>query len=185
MSNRISEEYRRHTLLSALHGGQFKGRVWKDKKLLTELDGESLNDVLNKLRAFVDSQFVTAASGRTQPTNSDEYVSAFRNILKDLSDGQLAMIRAHFRAPGHRITATQLAEAANYTNYSAANLQYGNVGKALYEEYPLDIPRRADGNLISTFMLATAGDKKADENEWVWEMRPEVVHAIEVLGLNN
>lgn len=185
MSGRITEEYRRHTLLSAFHSGTYKGRVWKDKKLINQIEGAGLDDVLNKLRAFVDSQFVTLAFGRQHPANTDEYVSAFRNILKDLSDGQLAMLRANYRAPNYRITATKLAEAAGYTSYSAANLQYGNAGKALYEKYPLDIPRRADGSLIYTFMFATAGDKEADEKEWVWEMRPEVVSAVEALGLNN
>ena len=185
MSDRITEEYRRHTLLSAFHGGHYKGRVWKDKKQLSEIEGSSIQDVLRKLREFVDCQFVAIAAGRQKPTSSNEYISAFRNILKDLSDGHLAMLRAHFRSPNHRITATQLADAANYSNYNAANLQYGNVGKLLYEEYPLDIPRHSDGSLVYTFMLATAGNKEADEKEWVWEMRPEVVSAIEALGLNN
>lgn len=185
MSDRITEEYKRHTLLSTFHGGHYKGRVWKDKKLLAEIEGASIENVLNKLHAFVDSQLVTLATGRQQPTNSDEYIAAFRNILKDLSDGQLAMLRAHYLAPNHCITATNLAEAAGYSSYSAANLQYGNAGKAIYEEYPLDIPRRNDGTLIYTFMLATAGNKDADEKEWVWQLRPEVASAIEALGLNN
>jgi hypothetical protein len=185
MSDRITEEYRRHTLLSAFHGGHFKGRVWKDKKQLTEIEGSSIADVLNKLREFVDCQFVTIAAGRQTPTNSGEYISAFRNILKDLSDGHLAMLRAHYLAPNQCMTATQLADAAGYANYNAANLQYGNVGKALYEEYPLDIPCYDNGSPIYTFMIGTAGNKEADEREWVWKMRPEVVAALEELGLNN
>jgi hypothetical protein len=185
LSDRITEEYRRHTLLSAFHGGAYKGRVWKAKKLLTEIEGASLDDVLNKLRAYVDSQFATVASGRRQPTNSDDYVTAFRNILSDLTNGQFAMLREHYRAPQHRITATQLAKAADYLNYNAANLQYGNIGKALYEEYPLEIPQRSDGSLIYTYMLATGTGDDADEKEWVWELRPEVVAAIETLGLQN
>lgn len=185
MTDRITEEYRRHTLLSAFHGGQYKGRVWKDKKLLTEIEGVGIQDVLKKLREFVDGQFVTVAAGRQHPTNSAEYIAAFRSILKGLTDGQLAMLRAHYLAPNHSITATELAKAAGYSSYSAANLHYGNLGNALYEEYPLDLPKRKDGSVIATFMLATAGNKEADEKEWVWEMRPEVVNAVETLGLNS
>jgi len=185
LSDRTTEEYRRHTLLSAFHGGTYKGRIWKNKKLLAEIEGGSIDDVLDKLREFVDDQFTSIALGRQQPTNTEDYVAAFRNILKDLTDGQLAMLRAHYHAPHHRITATELAKSADYLNHSAANLQYGNLGKALYEEYPLEIPRRTDGTLIYTFMLATGGDKGADEKEWFWVLRPEVAAAIEALGLNN
>ncbi len=184
MADRITEEYRRHTLLAAFNGGVFKGRAWKDKKLLTEVLGESIDDVLNKLRKFVDGQFVAAASGRRQPANSAAYVAAFRNILSDLSEGQLAMLRAHYLAVEHRLTAAQLAEAAGYANFNAANLQYGYVGKALYEEYPLEIPAYANGTPIYTFMLATGVGKNADEAHWVWELRPEVASAIESLGLD-
>lgn len=185
MSNRVTEEYRRHKLLSAFHAGQYKGRVWKDGEMLMEITGESVQDVLSKLREFVDGRFLSIASSRTQPTDSAEYVRAFRNTLSGLSDGQLAMLRAHYRAPNFRITATELANAAGYSTYSAANLQYGNVGKALFEEYPLNIEKYKDGSPIYTFMLATAGNRDVDEKEWVWELRPEVVSAIEWLGLNN
>lgn len=40
------------------------------------------------------------------------------------------------------------------------------------------------GEPIYTFMLAT-GNRTGPTEEWVWEMRPEVVLAVEELGLNN
>lgn len=94
------------------------------------------------------------------------------------------MIRAHYRAPDHRITATLLADAAGYASYSPANLHYGTIGRLLYEELPMELPVRKDGSLIYTYMLAVAGDKSGPEEHWVWQMRPEVAAAVEVLGLN-
>lgn len=185
MSDRIKEEYRRHTILSALDAGKYKGRVWKGKQLLTELEGESIQDVLTQLKQYVDAQFVSKAAERQQPAKGEDYLAALRNILNDLTDGHLAMIKAHYLAPDRCITATQLAKSAGYSHYSAANLQYGFVGKALYEEIPMVIPKRDDGTPIYTFMLATAGNEDSSEDEWLWKMRPEVVYAIESLGLNS
>lgn len=184
MSNdRIIEEYRRHKLLSALYEGKNVGRVWKGKELLSEIEGESIDDVLQKLRDFVDASFFAAIKERTGTLDSSEYIKAFQSLLDDLSDGHLAMLKAHYLAPNQEITATLLASAAGYSSYGAANLQYGLIAKKLYEELPIDLPKRKDGTFIYTFSLATAGDINDGEEHWVWKLRPEVSSAIEYLGL--
>ena len=185
MSNdRVIEEYRRHKLLSAFHEGKFKGRVWKDKELVTEIEGEGIDDVLGRLREFVDSRLQEKVDSRVDAPEVDEYVQALRSMLGDFTDGHLAMMKAHYNADDQCITATQLAEAARYSNYGAANLQYGNIGKAVYEELLMPLPKRKDGTPIYTYALATAGDPTGKEVYWVWKLRPEVSAAIEILGLN-
>lgn len=182
--DRVIEEYRRHKLLSMIHQGQYKGRVWKEKELLVEIEGDGIEQVLGKLRDYVDSQFVKIAENRVISPDVKEYVKAFQTLIPVLSDGHLSMLKAHFSAPKQEITATQLSEAAGYSNYGAANLQYGLVGKMLYEELPIDLPKRNDNSLIYTYALATAGEMDAPEDHWVWKLRPEVSSAIESLGLN-
>jgi len=92
----------------------------------------------------------------------------------------MQMLRAHYNAPDRCITATQLAEAADYRGYQAANLQYGRVGLLLYGELPVVLPRRAsDGKLIFTCALAEATDQRSDdETQWIWRMRPHVAEAL-------
>ena len=62
-----------------------------------------------------------------------------------MSGGQRAMLRAHYEAPGRKITATQLAQAAGFANFSAANLQYGLLGAMLFAEIPEDLEAFAVG----------------------------------------
>jgi hypothetical protein len=95
------------------------------------------------------------------------------------------MLKAHYIAPSRSITATQLATAGNYKNWSSANLHYGLLGKRLYEELPIRLPMRTDGTLIYTCALATEGDLSQTEKQWQWKMRPEVAAAIDYLGLFN
>jgi len=179
----VLEEYRRHKILARHHKGAFKGRVWKGKQLLVEIEGDSVNAIINELHDFVDQRFVDIAKNRTSTPSSPEYVIAFQAIIEDLSDSHVAMLKAHYLAPNRERTATQLAEAAGYSSYGAVNLQYGMVGKKLNEELPIKLPEREDGTPIYTYALATAGDRSGKEAHWAWKLRPEVAHAIEKLGL--
>ena len=110
-------------------------------------------------------------------------MAAFRHILPRLSEGHRAMLKAHFHAPDRIITATQLARAAGYHGHGAANLQYGFVGRYLFEELPTPLEIRKDGTPIYTMALATGVDRQGEEHEWRWQMRPEVAAAIRYLGL--
>ena len=183
MSSRIVEMYRQHQLVAALNNGKFQGRVYKKDKNILDLEGESMAGIQTRLRDYVDTLFDSEAASRKQAT-TEEMLTAFRNILPKLNDNYLAMIRAHYHAPNRSITATLLAEAAGYDGYGSANLHYGKIGSFLYEELPMDIPKREGGKPIYTYMLADAAEKTGDEEHWVWQMRPEVAGAVQVLGLD-
>ena len=182
-SNRIREDYRRHSLLAAEHKGSFWGRVWKNKKLIHEREGKSVDGLIIELRDFVDDLLDQSATRRAATPSEEEYVKAFQCILGDLNDNYIAMLKAHYCAEDQTITATELAEAAGYKDYGAANLHYGTIGKHLFEELPVVLPKRADGTRIYTFALATEGERSGDEANWQWKLRPEVTFALERLGL--
>jgi hypothetical protein len=92
----------------------------------------------------------------------------------------LQLLRTHLNAPNRCITATLLAQAANYEGYQSANLHYGRVGWLLYGELPTPLPRRlSDGKLIYTCALAEENDQRADdEAQWIWKMRPHIAEAL-------
>ena len=82
--------------------------------------------------------------------------------------------------------ADELAEdAVEDTNLDAANLQYGSIGQALYEQLPafLQQQKQMDGTLDYISALAEAEDRSGHRDTWVWKMRPEVASALEELGL--
>ena len=63
---------------------------------------------------------------------------AFRRALERLGEalprGYADLLRSHYAAPGHTITATRLAHAVGYKNHSAANLHYGTLAARLKSE---------------------------------------------------
>ena len=54
--SRILDDYRDHTILSARQQGKVCGRVWKENKLLHEIEGSSVENTLRTLKQFVDAK---------------------------------------------------------------------------------------------------------------------------------
>lgn len=181
MDDRKSEVIGPYTLVALPHQGGFHGVIWHGGKKTEAITGSSVDDCLNQLRDRVADllQAEAAARGDSSPTVSAT-VAALHRVAPRLTTGQMQMLRAHYNAPDRCITATQLAEAADYRGYQAANLQYGRVGLLLYGELPVVLPRRAsDGKLIFTCALAEATDQRSDdETQWIWRMRPHVAEAL-------
>ena len=100
---------------------------------------------------------------------------------KNLPASHFAMLRAQCRAPGSAITATQLAAAADYENYNAANLQYGtlsfNVASALGF---VPQARHADGSHCwwTTLPYSNADQAEESTGHFQFVMRPELVAAL-------
>lgn len=102
----------------------------------------------------------------------DDYLWAFRTVPP--SENQKRMLRAHYNAPEHTITATQLAHALGYKSFAPANLHYGKFAERIRQalrwwHYP-DIHIC----IFNTFLYRN--------DEWHWIMHPELAEALEKLG---
>lgn len=182
--DRKKETYRRHIILAAKRDGRFKGRVFKNKEVFYECEGESIDGVIAELKTFVDDSHARITESRQAPPSGDEYVRAFQNMMDTLSKGHRAMLKAHFRAEDQTISVIDLAKAAGYATHNSVNLQYGSVGFTLNEELPIKLLCRADGTPIAMTALAEPVDPSGPEKHWALKLRPEVAYAIEELGLH-
>jgi putative restriction endonuclease len=102
----------------------------------------------------------------------EEYAAAFRRV-HGWGDRQIALLRMHYHAPARTVTATTLATAMGYARYSAANAQYGRLGRQLNKILKFNPTEERLGTLV-TFAK--------QNNEWHWIMRPEVAAALENVG---
>jgi len=178
-TDRIFERYRNHDLIVALRDGVWRGRVAKNKKTLADVTGDACESVFQAVKEIVDKKIeeIIGKRGDASPS-TQEYIEAFKSIMGDIHDGQFAMLKAHYLAPDRAITATQLAEAANYAGYESANLHYGKLGQMLCDELNLR-PK------VATHAIATDKENGTERGEWLWMMRPEVAEAVEFLGLDD
>lgn len=112
----------------------------------------------------------------------DEFKAALLTLRdKHLPPSHFAMLRAQCRAPNTAITATDLAKAAGYESYHAANLQYGilacNLAGILTFTPQLVHP---DGSPCWWTTLSVAGEGAAydDAQHFHFVMRPELAQAL-------
>ncbi|MHB1237626.1 MAG: HNH endonuclease [Gallionella sp.] len=103
-----------------------------------------------------------------------DYVSAFRQA--DPAEHQLEMLRIHYAAPDHTLTARHLARGMGYKNWNAANLHYGKFAAKVCDI--LNLPQKGFDRV---FVLAEFF--KPPGSEVLLSLRPSVVAAIEQLGL--
>jgi hypothetical protein len=116
----------------------------------------------------------------------DDYRRALEAIKPQLTDGHLAMLKAHFRAPHRTITASQLAAAAGYEGYQGANLQYAYVAQKIAEFLNFSPPIHKDGEQhFWTFTIANGywhPSHEGTENIWHSVLHPQVIAALQILN---
>jgi hypothetical protein len=169
-----------YTLVARLYEERYHGFLWHAGKVVENDVADSLTQAWTKVcaRLYERLSQTVEARGDASP-DAGEACNAFLAIEPRLSAGQKAMLRAHLHAQDRCLTATQLAKAAGYRGYSAANLQYGLLGAMLYGEMPQRLPLRADGSPVMTFMIARGhGEQNVLEAEWIWKMRDEIAEGL-------
>jgi hypothetical protein len=107
--------------------------------------------------------------------SADDFKRAFEQVT--VNEGQMAILRVHYRAPNKTMTARQLAEATGYRSYKATNSQYGHLATAICEilGHPVNCPDKI-------LLLVQVGDRSEKESECPLVMRPQVAEALEQLG---
>ena len=98
-----------------------------------------------------------------------------------VSPKDLAMLRAHCRAPNHTISTAQLAKELEYPNHGTVNMQYGtfahHVADALHY-IPPPVPS-GDAHWWRTLSYGNDAAPQVDDGHYEWIMRPELVQALQ------
>jgi hypothetical protein len=102
----------------------------------------------------------------------EDYVWALRSVSP--TERQQRMLQAHYDAPEHTITATQLAYAMGYKSFAAANLQYGRFAERVREAL--------DWWYLEDIHICIFNSFSYLNDEWHWIMHPELATALEELG---
>lgn len=131
--------------------------------------GEQSSGEIEKAYRFLARLY--KESKNLKSPSAQEYEEAFRSL--DLSETHRDMLKVHYEAPEHTITATQMARAVGYSKYGAANMHYGRLGRLVAENLDFDPLNEHLGTLV-TF------EKR--NGEWHWIMRYQVSRALESLG---
>lgn len=103
---------------------------------------------------------------------AEDYSKALTELK--LTENQRDMLRIHYAAPAHVITARQLARAMGYNSWTTTNIHYGRLGRLVGEK--LGLPP-------DTKLAALCAFHKAAGEEWEFIQHPSLVAALERLGI--
>jgi hypothetical protein len=106
-----------------------------------------------------------------------KYKDAFLQIKANLTSGHVSMLKAQYDTPGHVLTARELAGAAGYKNFNAANLQYGKIGNMLR-----DVLNYWDDSGQASYVLSWFLRPNDVGKEWSIVMHKEVAQALRELN---
>ena len=101
-----------------------------------------------------------------------------------ISPKDLAILRAHCRAPNHMISTTQLAGELGYSNYGAVNMAYGKLAHDVADALHYSPKPNASGDLHWWRTLAYGNDDspQTEDGHYGWIMRPELVQALKEMN---
>jgi len=125
-------EHGNYLIKAGARGLMWQARAFLNGRQVGEIQvADTEEEAVQLLAQYLNhrDQQIALGRGADGSPSALEYAEAFGRIT--MSDGQEAMLLAHLNAADHCITATELAEAAGYENYNAANLQYGKLGQML------------------------------------------------------
>ncbi len=156
--------YRQHDLRVMLVGKRYRGVALRGGRKIAEAESDTVEGCLVVLRDLLDRRAEAEAARRVDgvPTAA-EFAEALALLAPRMHDGWWAMLRAHRVAPDRALTAGELAEAADYQNYSAANLQYGRLGFELAQILNYKPETRSDGTPVWTSTIAKYTQKFPDD----------------------
>ena len=107
----------------------------------------------------------------------ERYKDAFRQLRSTVPENHLRLLRAHYLAPDHTITARELAAAVGYSGHGSVNLQYGTFGARMRELLAYTAGQQA-AYVFTSFI--EPGER--DNRETLWVMHPQVAQALAELG---
>jgi hypothetical protein len=120
------------------------------------------------------------SSNDFRPPTADKYVQAFQAIDDQLTTRHRAFLKAHYQAPQHKSTASELAQAAGYQNHRGYNMQSAKIGRMLEKHLGIPVPNRLDGTPLPSAMMV---QWEKVENFWYCTLHPEVAKALKMVGL--
>lgn len=119
-----------------------------------------------------------------QVPSAEQYKDALVAIEAEITPKQLQMLEHHYRAHNRTTTFTQLAQAAGFDNYRAANLAYGTLGKLLGDKLGMKFaPNDQNGEDFFSSAIGSGSPYRNEKSgDFQLIMHHELAKALNELG---
>ncbi|HRK95325.1 MAG TPA: hypothetical protein PK694_03300 [Rhodospirillales bacterium] len=182
MTRKKTIQYGRFTLECRVLNGKRHATAFLNGRQILESEAKNTNQALAGAKAALDIRERTWSNERREPHigTVEDYIDAFSAL--PLAEHERLMLHAHANSDERGMTAGELAHAAGYKGYQAANSLYGALGKKVAQLAGLPFKKAlATDGFVYTFALASGEQGKGEH--WRWKMHPEVFEALRSLNM--
>lgn len=175
---RQREAYRGVVLIARTFATEVRGKAWCHGQEIAAVAGVSESSVMALMREHVDNSIVVETAENSPPyPNAQRYAESLLGHTNDLTTKQLAMLRAHQRAPALALTGESLAEIADCTRWSLARAQYTALGRLLGESMLFE-PLPSTKSSPMWIRMVAHTDNPGEGDQAIWTLRPELACAL-------
>lgn len=182
MTKKKTIQYGRFTLECRALNGKVHVIASLNGRQILKSEAANTEEALAGAQAALDIRERARSKERREPHigTVEEYIDAFSAL--PLAEHERLMLHAHAHSGDRGMTAGDLAHAAGYEGFQAANSVYGTLGKKVAQLAGLPFKKAlASDRFVYTFALASGEQKKGEH--WRWKMHPEVFEALRSLNM--
>ncbi len=179
----LKEDYCNHDLIARCWNDEYRGRAWKNKDRIADIEGTDLDEIMAELRAIVDGiQHAKRKERGKRKLGATEMTDALAGIEPKLTRLQKAMLLVHARAPAQRVMMRAIMRLGDHASADLAFAEYAQIARRLSDELAyLPASKRKDACPASALLFTEEVVMDSVSAETVLTLRQEVARAIEAL----
>jgi hypothetical protein len=178
----------RYLIRTFSSGSKVSVRAFTGERSVAFTEAKSMDEAITAIGNLLDDRDGRERAARQSgiPT-AQEFADAFARLAKKVGKNQWLMLRALHSAPNRTMTATELTASAGYTIFRTENEMLGKLGRMLAQDLGFDPGLRPDGSPSWISALATGFDvnKRENDGDWKWKMRPQVADCLTMMNLDH
>lgn len=150
----IREDYRNYDLIARYWDGCYRGRLFKLKERIADIEGEDLEAIVQELRSTVDQLVHERQKLRKKEPTVGEWQAALSALQSRLKEEQRAMLLTHARAEEGTTSLGLLQRAGHYTSVPSAIAHYAAMAQRLADEVGYNPPAKGYDPAALSVVLA-------------------------------
>lgn len=150
----VREDYRNYDLIARYWDGCYRGRLFKLKERIADIEGEDLDTIVQELRKTVDTLVQERQKQRKKEPTVGEWQAALSALQGKLKEEQRSMLLTHARAEEGTAALSLLQRAGHYTTVASTIAHYATMAQRLADEVGYNPPAKGYDPAILSVVLA-------------------------------
>jgi len=147
------EDYRNYDLIARYWDGSYRGRLFKQKERVADIEGDDLDVIVQELRKSVDQLVHERQKQRKKEPTVGEWQAALSALQPRLKEEQRLMLLTHARAEEGIVSLGVLQRTGHYPTVPTTIAQYAALAQRLADEVGYNPPAKGYDPAVLSVVL--------------------------------